>query len=600
MEQNKSSFRSCWQRLESDWRKFKRWRRKDPLTRSLATGAYGLGLFLLIVNFLVCGGILKGILNVDTKKETIEFIAYTTSTIFTPIIVVASLRLCWYWLKFRIIKKIHPWWKKNPLINSLIISICMMELCLVMIILLTCEGGIFAWLLGTGTKKETIELVTFGIGGLLVIIGAISINHHAEAQRKSTDAQVFMLQITMILCATGLLMVIAFIGVIINDTMYEFLRDMLNFENKREILTLIGWIGGGTFTSMCTTYVIYQRAIAQEKNIETQVEKNRLIEKRHIDERFNSATENLGSENTGTRIAALHQFYYLAEDSKDDNLKENILNILCSHLRNITNADPNHKEENTDSPSEECNILLDILFKPSDKSVFGEFKARLWKVNLKGANLSGMNLTGVKISGSDFTGATFSNANLSGIEILDTDLTRADFVHTKLEGAKFLNVDIADAVFALACLTKASFSGANAAGASFDRANMTGAKFSFSNLSRTNFMDANLTDVEFVKGHLNETIFRCANLTNANFTYAFFDRVIFIGANLEHACFREVYMLDKEPGPCTSFNEVSNIEGADFRGAEIDKDQLPIDKGRYIADWTYGKFWDDVEKDLKS
>ena len=505
---------------------------------------------------------------------------------------------------------------------------------------LTYEGGIFAWFLGTDSKKETIELVALGISGLLVIMGAISINHHAEAQRKSVNAQAennklaekghideqfksaikpmrqilppkikikeifqhpdFILRVTMVLCVICLLMVIAFIGVIINDTMYKLFRDALNFDSKPEILTLIGGIIGGSLASMCTTFMIYQRIIAQEKNIETRVENNRLIEKGHIDERFKSATENLGSQNTGTRIAALYQFYYLAEDSKDDNLKEKILDILCFHLRNITNATPCHKEENTDPTSEECNILLDILFKPSDKFAFGEFKARLWKVNLGGANLSGMNLTGVKISGSDFTGATFSGASLSGIEISDTDLTRTDFTYTKLQGAKFLNVDIADAVFALACLTKASFDGTNAAGTSFDRADMTGAKFSFSNLSRTNFMNANLTNAEFAKESLEETTFRYANLTNAKFTSVFFDGVIFIDANLENACFREASISNKEPFLCTYFNDVSNIEGADFRGAEIHQDQLPYDKGRYIADWTSDKFWDDVEKDLKS
>ena len=517
--QIKSSLRTCRQRLESDWRKFKRWWRKDPLTRSLATGAYGLGLFLLIVNFLVCGGILKVILTAGTEKETVEFVAYTISTIFTPIIVVVSLRLYWHRLKFQWREKFKSWWKENQLINSLIVTASLLGVFL-LITMITCEGGIFASILGTstspetgvGTKQETIKFIALGIGGILAAIGAIALSRRASAQ----------------------------------------------------------------------------------------IENNKLIEKGHIDERFKSATENLGSQNTGTRIAAFYQFYYLAKDSKDDNLKENILNILCSHLRNITNANPNHKEENTDSLSEECNILLDILFKPSDKSVFGEFKARLWKVNLKGANLSGMNLTGVKISGSDFTGATFSDANLSGIEISDTNLTQTNFVDTKLEGAKFSNLDITDAVFALACLTKASFSSATVAGASFDRANMTGAKFSFSDFLRTNFMDTNLTNAEFVKGYFKETNFRDANLTNANFTSVSFESAIFIDANLENACFREAFMSDIEPHLCTYFNEVSNIEGADFRGADIDKNRLPIDKGRYIANWTSDKFWDDVEKNLKS
>ena len=426
-----------------------------------------------------------------------------------------KIKLCWRFCR----RKFKSWWKKDRLINSLITGICSLILFLVIIMFLTCKGGVFAILLGTSSKKETIEFIAFGIGGLLAAMGAIAINRRAEAQIKSADAQ---------------------------------------------------------------------------------VENNKLIEKGHIDERFKSATENLGSQNTGTRIAAFYQFYYLAKDSKDGSLKENILNILCSHLRNITIANPHHKKENTNPPSEECNILLDILFKPSDKSVFGEFKASLWKVNLKGANLSGMNLTGVKILESDFTDATFSGANLSGIKISDTNLTRTNFVRTRLEGAEFYNLDIVDTVFAHASLTKASFFVSNAEGAIFRNTNMIGARFVGMILARADFMDANLTNAKFVREHLGETIFRRANLTNADFTYASFDRAIFIGANLEHACFRAVCMSNKESPLRTCFNEVSNIEGADFREADIDKDQLPIDKGRYIADWTSDKFWDDVEKDLKS
>ena len=412
------------------------------------------------------------------------------------------------------------------------------------------------------------------------------ISHFITGIRKLADYHVLL--IIILIGVTACLFSVMFD---INNAVMTF-KALLGTYDKKETIESIAFGMGGIIAAIVAA-AVNRRATAQEKN-------NKLVEKGHIDERFKSATENLGSQNTGTRIAAFYQFYYLAKDSKDDSLKENILNILCSHLRNITNADLNHKEENTDSPSEECNILLDVLFKPSDKSAFGEFKARLWKVNLKGADLSDMNLTGVKISESNFTSATFSNANLSGIEISGTNLTRTNFSYTKLEGASFFNPDITGAIFAEACLTKASFFGTNAETANFFHANMTRAKFYFSNLLHTNFMGTNLTNAEFIGAHLKETKFRDANLTNADFTSAFFDRAIFIDANLENACFREASMSDREPLLCTYFNEVSNIEGADFRRADIFSEQLPIDKGRYIADWTSDKFWEDVEKDLKS
>ena len=98
----------------------------------------------------------------------------------------SSLRTCqqrleFYWEKFK------RWWKKNPSINSLIIGICVLGLFLVITMLLTCEGGIFAWLLGIRSKKETIEFIAFGIGGLLAVMGAIALNRRATAQEKNND-----------------------------------------------------------------------------------------------------------------------------------------------------------------------------------------------------------------------------------------------------------------------------------------------------------------------------------------------------------------------------------------------------------------------------
>ena len=98
----------------------------------------------------------------------------------------SSLRTCQQrlesdWEKFK------RWWGKNPLINSLIIGPCVLGLFLVIIMCLTCEGGIFAWLLGTRSKKETIEFIAFGIGGLLAVMGAIALNRRATAQEKNND-----------------------------------------------------------------------------------------------------------------------------------------------------------------------------------------------------------------------------------------------------------------------------------------------------------------------------------------------------------------------------------------------------------------------------
>ena len=495
MEQNKSSFRSCWQRLESSWRKdqriFKFWWKKDPFIHSITAGAYGLGLFFLIIDILICWEILKDVLNANAEKETfglVKLAVYTIITIFTSIIVVASLRL-WCRLKFQWRKKLNPWRKKNPLINSLMTGICALGLVIVITMFLTCEGGMFAKLLGTDTKKETIEFIAFGIGGLLAVMGAIAINHRAEAQNKS--------------------------------------------------------------------------ALAQIRN-------NELVEKGHIDERFKSATEKLESENPMARIFAFRQFYYWAKGQSDSEFKKSIFEILCAHLRNTTQEESYRKETGKDTPTEECETLLDILFESDNKSVFSEFQADMRKSYLVSASLSNANLSNANLSDACLSHARLGDANLAGARLSHADLSYAILIGTNLSGASLFGAKLPRAHLFRANLSDTSLFSANLSGANLFRANLSNAYLFRANLVGADISDANLSHANLSHANLSDTDLSGADLSGANLS----------DADLQGTQLKDVNLI-----------EISNIKHADFREAKIGdrpitKDDIPTDKGEYYADWN--------------
>ena len=305
-------------------------------------------------------------------------------------------RIKLYWQFCR--RHFKPWWKKDPLIHSLYVFIGILGLFL-FVVLLTSKGGIFAWLLGTNDKKETIQFIALGIGGTLAAIGAVAFSRRANAQ----------------------------------------------------------------------------------------MENNKLIEKGYIDERFKSATENLGNSDTIVRISAFYQFYYLAKNHPDVSFRNHIFDILCAHLRNMTskNTYRGYEDQGKIKPTEECQTLLNVLFKPEDEYVFNKFRANLQSVYLFGADLEGANLSNAILLYANFTCARLSDAN---------------------------------------------------------------------------FTDANLA---------------CADFTDAY---------------LDHAIFHRSHLMDAK------LINVANVRHTDFRWATVTREQLPINKMNYIADWTSEEFWEQAWK----
>ena len=260
----------------------------------------------------------------------------------------------------------------------------------------TASGGIFAWLLGTDGKKETITYIGLGLGGVLAAMGALALNRRAKEMAKH----------------------------------------------------------------------------------------NELIEKGHVDERLKAAVRNLGNAESSVRIIAFYQFYHLTKGNTDTDFVKNIFDILCAHLRQITSKEEYRNDEGREKPTEECQSLLDVLFK-NPQNVFATMRANLRGVYLvgadfHGANARGINLREAKLQGAKFSsaklqGAIFMNANLREVFFHEADLRRAHFSQAILEFAFLGQADLRGARLWRVKAHDAVFHGANIEGARCWDANMHGA-----------------------------------------------------------------------------------------------------------------------------
>ena len=343
-----------------------------------------------------------------------------------------------------------------------------LALCMLLVVF-TCEGGLVAWFLGTDDKKETIQFIAYGMGGVVAAIVASAINRRADEQARN----------------------------------------------------------------------------------------NKLIEKGHNNDRFQHAAANLGHEKRRVRITSFYQFYYLAEGSKDD-FRKSIFDILCAHLRHITSGGFYKKEEGG-APTDECQALLNILFKPKDTFVFSKFSANLQKIHLEKMNLS--------------------DANLSRAILLDTNLSEADLSGADLSGADLSGANLSRAILLYANLSRTTLFDTDLSGAYLSDANISNAY-----LIGTNLSNAKFSEEGFIRsGHLN------ADLSGSNFSHANLSGTNFMGVQLKDAELQNVYSIEK-----------ANFLDAKIGDRNITPEDLPTDKGKYIAAWTTPEFWAEVEKNEKS
>ena len=248
----------------------------------------------------------------------------------------------------------------------------------------------------------------------------------------------------------GVLAVLAFVfgSVMFSETMSMTAGGWFGTQmNKLETLKFVAFGMGGILAAL--------GAVAINRRASAQVRNNELIEKGHIEERFKSATEGLGNDSSGARIAAFYQFYYLAKDNPNVDFRKNILGILCAHLRDMTRKESYREKEGKFQPTEECQILLNVLFKPEDEIIiFSELNANLRGVYLANADLNDANMQGADLSDANLFAVNLTHANLRGANLKDAVCQNAQMHRTDLSDANLENASLHGACAAMARVSK--------------------------------------------------------------------------------------------------------------------------------------------------
>lgn len=268
-----------------------------------------------------------------------------------------------------------------------------------------------------------------------------------------------------------------FIGVFINEIKFGYICDLYTLGLDRKDFFSV-WIA--LFGAIGIAINIYQnhrrttnqdiQLVNQNIQLEKQAEQIQLQgtqlelqSKSQRDSRFSKGVELLGNANESARTGAAYSLFFLAKDYPEEFAKP-VFEILCSHIRNITNKEE-YKTNNERRPSNEMQSIIDLVFRrPDGVYLFNGFSA---------------NLSGSYLVRANFYKAYLSNANLEGIKLGQADLAHAylvnaNLIYADLELAKLYNCNLAHAN-----LTEANFSSCKLMGATLEKVIFTNANFSY-------------------------------------------------------------------------------------------------------------------------
>ncbi len=303
----------------------------------------------------------------------------------------------------------------------------------------------------------------------------------------------------LLLLSAILAMLVIMLQVILCPDVTSALMKLTDIYAKPELLKFIGLGVSGLIATLGVVGLLLRA-----KALDAQ---SKLAEKGHIQDRFKTATDHLGSQHASVRIAAFYEFCHLVEIKPA--LRKNIFDILCGHLRHSTeNKDCQAKEgeENPDNgkvikPSAEMHDLLDILFKPGNKDerIFDGLTANLRGAYIRGASLQGIYLKNAKMQRAKLQYVKLEDAELQDARMWRTNLQNANLRRANLQRVYLRHSNLQDAKLQGANLQGANLYYVNLQGANLQKANLQGAKLQEANLQGANLQDADLQGAKINK-----------------------------------------------------------------------------------------------------
>ena len=258
------------------------------------------------------------------------------------------------------------------------------------------------------------------------------------------------------------------------------LDELYTFGLPRYEFMIVWVVLGGIIGVIAIVKQTQKRILLQEQQQESQriqfQTQNEKQDKQLLDNRFSSCVELLGNPKESARIGCAYNLYFLADECPDDYLHP-ICEILCAHIRTITN-EKTYQEKYREKPSNEIQTVLNLLFQKDrhDHLIFD----KCYK-NLDGAFLGGAILNKTTLSN-----VNFRNATLNIVDFESASLNTVDFVNTSLRNVNFNSAELCNVNYMFSTFSYVGFYGAT--------------------LSQVDFRHVKFSDVDFWNAQLKEKI----------------------------------------------------------------------------------------------
>ena len=396
------------------------------------------------------------------------------------------------------------------------------------------SGKLFGTLLGTldepdipnlSEKYETLEFIALIMGGVLAVLGAITINRRVDAQEENNESANKR-----------------------NDD-YRFQHMVSNLGHEKVTVRV------ATFYRFY--YLAFKEKNNREKNNKGKSKEEIKKENKGIIEEdiFEMLCSCLRSMSSGEPYISKDKYEYRTESKTlfdvlfKEKFKSKKNGLIPDHV--IPNLQKIHLDN------------MDLV----DSNLS---RANLSHANLAGSNLSHTNLSHANLSHANLSHTNLFHANLFHADLSNTDISDAEIPRANLSHANLFHVNVSNANLFRANLSRADLWETNLSGARLTRANLSDAYLFRANLSGAHFFRA-----DFSNANLLGTDLSGAYLVHADFSNADLSWVNLQKTELENANLMEVRRIKN-----------ADFRGAKIGDRLITKDDLPADKGEYYADWN--------------
>lgn len=236
-------------------------------------------------------------------------------------------------------------------------------------------------------------------------------------------------------------------------------------------------------------------------------------EKTEQNNRFAKAIELLGNSHASTRSGGAIYLSSLAIEYPGS-FKQEIFDILCSHIRYTTNNEE-YKRVYAKRPSDEVQILIELLFKKKDGNdfIFKDCRANLVDCFLNGANLEKARIVRSNFENSSLDGTILSDCNIEASRFKNTTFKNCELNRTRFDFSTFYEC-------------------------SFEEINDM-PSFNFSFFKKGKFSNWNIGDAgcDFRGAKFEEIIFDSVSILEGNFTASIFHKCSIYNNSVFEDCY---------------------------------------------------------------